>query len=356
MIEFEINTNKKQIDFEVTQGIPKYVPANFQSKTVVPTTEQQIVRADIGYDGLEQVTVEKINLSNKTITENGTYNAKNENIDGYSSVEVNVQPTLQEKSVTITENGTTEVLADHGYDGLAKVSVEANVKDNSLLNAIKGLNSYNTSNYPFELTADMFDENSTEIYDYKFYGNANITKVEVPSNINKIGRYGFSGCSNLEIVNINGAIENNNRSNNYAFRNCYKIKEINAPLLKRVGESMFALSTSGTGYSHPLKEVNLPSVIELCYRAFSYRQGIEKIRIPNCNTINNNVLDKCYTLKLVDFRGRTSNTIPTLSSASTFLGSYKIVVPDELYDEWIVATNWASIASNIVKASEYTEA
>lgn len=356
MIEFEISTNKKQIDFDITQGIPKYVPANFQSKTVIPTTEQQVVRADMPYDGLEQVTVEPIKVLNKIITQNGTYNAESDNLNGYSSVEVNVQPTLQEKSVTITENGATEVVADYGYDGLSKVSVEANVKDNSLLNVIKGLNSYNTTNYPFELTADMWDENSKKIGKYKYFGNNSITKVEIPSNINTIAEYAFAYCDNLEIVSINGTDVQATETSKYIFYSCYKLKEINAPLLKRVTESMFALSTYN-GTSYPLREVNLPSVEELKHRAFSMRQGLEKIRIPNCNTINSYAFYYCYTLKLVDFRGRTLTTIPTLSSTNAFIGSvYKIVVPDELYDQWIVATNWASIANKIVKASEYTEA
>ena len=34
-----------------------YVPSNFQSKTVTPTTSEQTIRPDYGYDGLEEVIV-----------------------------------------------------------------------------------------------------------------------------------------------------------------------------------------------------------------------------------------------------------------------------------------------------------
>lgn len=67
---------------------------------------------------------EPISLQDKTITENGSYNA-DDGYDGLGNVTVNVNPTLQEKSVT--ENG--DVTPDDGYYGLSKVIV--NVENNS---------------------------------------------------------------------------------------------------------------------------------------------------------------------------------------------------------------------------------
>lgn len=63
-------------------------------------------------------------VAQKTITENGTYNAKAENLDGYSSVVVNVEPTLQAKT-QVPDANPVEVTPDEGYDGLSKVTVEA---------------------------------------------------------------------------------------------------------------------------------------------------------------------------------------------------------------------------------------
>ena len=56
-----------------------------------------------------------------------------------------------------------------------------------------------------------------------------------------------------------------------------------------------------------------------------------------------------------DFSEVTS--IPTLQSTSNLVSnSYidTIIVPDALYDVWIIATNWSTFASKIKKASEYT--
>ena len=66
-------------------------------------------------------------LIEKSISANGTYNAADDSADGYSKAVVNVQPDLQSKSVSITENGTTNVAPDQGKDGLSGVVVVVNV-------------------------------------------------------------------------------------------------------------------------------------------------------------------------------------------------------------------------------------
>lgn len=85
---------------------------NLQPKTVTPTSSQQIITPDTGYNGLSQVTVNAVSggyiaqdanghivlpptgdiptLITKTITQNGTYAASSDSASGYSSVTVNV--------------------------------------------------------------------------------------------------------------------------------------------------------------------------------------------------------------------------------------------------------------------------
>ncbi len=46
-------------------------------------------------------------------------------------IETNSNPTLQTKSITITENGTQSVIPDEGYDGLEKVDIITNVSGGS---------------------------------------------------------------------------------------------------------------------------------------------------------------------------------------------------------------------------------
>ena len=64
----------------------------------------------------------------------------------------------------------------------------------------------------------------------------------------------------------------------------------------------------------------------------------------------------CVSVPYYDFRKAT--IIPSMANINTFHNipsSTRIVVPDFLYDEWIVATNWSVYADRIVRASEFVE-
>ncbi len=60
------------------------------------------------------------------ITANGAKDVTN-----YKNVNVNVEPNLEQKTVTITENGTTEITPTSGKDGISKVTVTTNVPTTS---------------------------------------------------------------------------------------------------------------------------------------------------------------------------------------------------------------------------------
>ena len=65
----------------------------------------------------------------------------------------------------------------------------------------------------------------------------------------------------------------------------------------------------------------------------------------------------CTSLELVDMTG--SIGVPKLYNVTSFdntNNTYKIVVPDSLYDTWVNETNWASIASHIMKQSDWNAA
>lgn len=67
--------------------------APLQTKSVSPTESAQFIVADSGNYGLKQVNISAMKLGTKSITENGTYVATNELLDGYKRITVNIPST-----------------------------------------------------------------------------------------------------------------------------------------------------------------------------------------------------------------------------------------------------------------------
>ena len=91
--------------------------------------------------------------------------------------------------------------------------------------------------------------------------------------------------------------------------------------------------------------------------AFDNCYALASITIPEgVKMIDDYAFRSCYSLTKYDFSQATA--VPTLSNRSAFETINqicKIVVPDNLYDQWIAATNWSSYADYIYKASEVSE-
>lgn len=122
MFKLKLINKPKMMKLKCNFTFPNVVLANLQEKEATPTKEMQQIIADQQYDGLSKVTVNpipneyiipsgeieinasgtydvtdkasaKVNikekvLGTKTITKNGTYKATDDNLDGYSEVEV----------------------------------------------------------------------------------------------------------------------------------------------------------------------------------------------------------------------------------------------------------------------------
>lgn len=117
-------------------------------------------------------------------------------------------------------------------------------------------------------------------------------------------------------------------------------------------------------------------VIKLGRKAFMACGNLEQVTIPRSVTfIGYSCFENCSSLAQVSVLGDTDNIegdafwgctkmssitffeatkVPTMGNSNVFRSCpSSIVVPDNLYDEWIVSTNWSTYADRIVKASEY---
>ena len=73
---------------------------------------------------IRTITGKVVTMTTKSITQNGTYNAEDDNYDGYSSVTVNVQgssPTIQ--SLNVTPSASQQTFNSSSVDGYKPVVV-----------------------------------------------------------------------------------------------------------------------------------------------------------------------------------------------------------------------------------------
>ena len=125
------NTENKHVGGKIF-AVPK-----LQTKDVAPSASAQSVAPDEGYAGLSAVNVAAIPSDyvipsgTLQITANGAKDVTN-----YKNVNVNVEPNLEQKTVTITENGTTEVTPTSGKDGISKVTINTNVPTESAVEEV----------------------------------------------------------------------------------------------------------------------------------------------------------------------------------------------------------------------------
>lgn len=168
--------------------------------------------------------------------------------------------TEQEKTVEITENGTTEILPDEGKV-LTKVTAIANVgggenKLNQLL--VKTIT---------EITAE--DTQGATTIPQNFCSSCKqLTKVEMSPSITYISGGAFNDCNKLESVTFSPNITKIDSSafsqcwklsspivlpnvatiGNYAFNRCDYVPYVVLPKIKTIGSDAFLYTGDGNGY------------------------------------------------------------------------------------------------------------
>ena len=179
---------------------------------------------------------------------------------------------------------------------------------------------YNCTNFPgLDLT------NIKTLDSYCFYGCEGITSVDL-SNISSIGEGVFYNCSNLQEVIYPAEFS---AVPYQLFRGCTSLQDFDFSNITTINTSAFS--------SCPLTEVNLPKITRF----------------------NGYCFGGCSNLAKVVIRQNTS--VCTLSSTNVFNstpianGEGFIYVPDELLEDYKVATNWSTYAEQIKPLSEYVE-
>lgn len=128
----DIYKGVKEISVQDADGSGRdlFLSESFIEDTTTVTIDEnstQTFKPTSGFEATKQITI-TVNVPGTVpsgtldITDNGIKDVKN-----YAEVNVNVEPNLEQKTVTITENSTTEVTPTSGKDGISKVTITTSV-------------------------------------------------------------------------------------------------------------------------------------------------------------------------------------------------------------------------------------
>lgn len=186
-------------------------------------------------------------------------------------------------------------------------------------------------------------EFESEFIEWLEYGKGSgNSQMPLPQNATKIGNYSFSGLNNLAITSLPPKIT---EIGTYAFRNCSSLA------LESLPENLTTLGTYSFSGCSKLNISRIPDgVATIPNYCFAACARLTKLIMPKALTkIGQMAFNQCVNIIEYDFSSATQ--IPTLDNMNGFNAinaDCVIKVPSALYDEWIVATNWATYASKIV--------
>ena len=205
MFKLKIINKPKMIKMKCNIEFPKVVLANFQEKEVTPTKEIQEIKADQQYDGLSKVVVNAIPSEyivpsgNITITTSGTYDVKDK-----ENAIVNI-PEKQLGTKTITENGTYKAIDDN-LDGYSEVEVATTGVDiNDYFSNTQNDYSYTSGKLLLQYikkVPPLNISNRTRLSDM-FAQMNNLLSIEEIDTSNVTSMYGmFRECENLITIPV----------------------------------------------------------------------------------------------------------------------------------------------------------
>lgn len=354
-----------QISFNNNKNTP---PLALQERNITPTTEEQIIVGDDGYN-LSKVVV-------SAVTKDIDENIQGGNIKAGVSI-LGVEGVLEGNKLPDVLNKTVTSLTAGDFIGVTQIP-----------------------NYVFQnctsLASVELPDTITSIGERSFFGCSSLTTINLPEGLTEIGNSAFRSCGSLTDIVLPDTLKT---IGSYAFQNCVSISgTLNIPAsVTSIGSSTFAYCSGLT--SIILSE----NITELPYRSFEYCSSLTTFNIPNsvttiggdalqlCSALTSIIIPSsvtsigtaafngCTGLNTVIFQGQVPNIqssafrlcdhvtkydfrnctiVPTLANTYSLdhANNCQIIVPDALYDEWTQATNWVALTNVVwVKASEYTE-
>lgn len=299
------------------------------------------------------------------------YTSKYKGSEIESKLDQVFQSKLQEKTVEIADNGVTEVSADEGYLALSKVSVNVNVPSSGGgSNAVTPKRDGRTHIYiqieettvKKDIVLPFYDTSGNSLVDW---GDGTEPMQVGTGTASTISHTYASGGYYEAIIYGSDTLmcSTNNKSSSTAY---YRAAVYAIEIGSNVKEAIIS-------YYPCLKDLYIINSDSVAVNECSLRdghimmEGIVKLKKlyyiltltyfkpdSSIESFGSSCFDTLMCLRCLDFsdfkavpiaEGRILNNLTW--------GIIKVVVPDNLYDEWINATNWSSDATLIIKKSEW---
>ena len=186
------------------------------------------------------------------------------------------------------------------------------------------------------------EDGVTTLKDYALVNNTGIETADM-ENVSTIGNYAFAGCENLKTLNT----PNLTTLNQYGLQNCISLNEIDTGKITTIANN--AIDDSGIG----------KLVLPLCTSLGTYTgkgMRLSTVDITNQMSIDANKFNSANSLVHLILR---ANSLCSLANANALTGTGIasgvgwVYVPTSLVDTYKAASNWSTLAAQIVDLSEY---
>ena len=293
MFKLKLINKPKMMKLKCNFTFPNIVLANLQEKETTPTKEMQQIIADQQYDGLSKVVVNAIPdeyiipSGEINISQNGTYDVTDK-----ASAKVNV-PEKQLGTKTITKNGTYKA-SDDDLDGYSEVEVETSGVDINDYYVTSG----NYNKIPMYIKKiPLIDTSAVTNMNSMFSGCKSLTTIPQldTSNVTNM-RYMFYDCNSLTTIPLidTSAVTNMN-SMFYNCKNLISIPQLNTSNITDMDDMFYNCS-----YLTTIPQLDTSNVTSMIYM-FSSCKSLTTIPQLNTSKVTNmsNMFYDCKSLTTI---------------------------------------------------------
>lgn len=191
---------------------------------------------------------------------------------------------------------------------------------------------------------ELVDDTITTVREGAFY-HSTLQEIDLP-NCETVGKYGFTGAK-MTSLNLPNCIS----VGNDGVSSCSSLTSLNLPNCTSVGDSGFSGCSS-------LTSLVLPNCESVGESGFAGCSKLKTLELPKVKTIKVRCFYNCKALDTLIIR--TEDQVATVGASSGYTFSYTpissgtgyIYVPDNLVEDYKVATNWKNYADQIKGLSE----